>query len=255
MALIAVVAVSAFAAALARAELTASGDLFVRFSGGIEPNALPRHKRAPVSVSVSGTVRTLSGERPPALRGIQIAINSSGHLDTNGLPVCRRGEIEPSSTAQALAICEAALVGSGSYDAEVAYPEQPAFRSQGVILAFNSIVDGHRAVLAHIYDSDPIPFTLIIVFHIRQRSGTFGTVLAGSVPESVVRWGYLKRVSLTLHRNFIYRGRERSYLSASCHAPTGFPGATFPFAHASMSFEDGRSLSSTITRSCKVQNG
>ena len=55
-------------ASLAQAELTARGDLFVKFSGGIAPNALPRDARAPISVSVAGTVRTLSGERPPALR-------------------------------------------------------------------------------------------------------------------------------------------------------------------------------------------
>ena len=51
----------------------------------------------------------------------------------------------------------------------------------------------------------------------------------------------------------LYRGQRRSYLSATCDAPAGFPGATFPFAHASMTFADGRTLSSTLTRSCKVR--
>ena len=44
----------------------------------------------------------------------------------------------------------------------------------------------------------------------------------------------------------------RSYLSAACDAPAGFPGASFPFAHASMTFADGRTLASTLTRSCRV---
>jgi hypothetical protein len=248
------IAVFAMGASLAQAELTAHGDLFVKFSGGIAPGALPRHSRAPISVSVAGTVRTLSGERPPALRQITIAINRGGKLDAHGLSVCRRQDIEPSSTAEAKRICGPALVGAGSYDAAVAFPEQSSFPLHGRILAFNAVVGGKRAILAHVYGASPAPITRIIVFHIHESSGTYGTILSGSLPASLNHYGYLVRISLSLHRNFTYRGQRRSYLSAACDAPAGFPGATFPFAHASMTFADGRTLSSTLTRSCKVRN-
>lgn len=248
------VAVFALGVSLAQAELSAHGDLFVRFSGGIAPDALPRNSRAPISVSVAGTVRTLSGERPPALRQISIALNRGGRLDAHGLPVCRRSQIEPSTTAEALSRCGSALVGAGSYAANVAFPEQAAFPSRGRILAFNAVVGGKRAILAHVYGEDPVPITRIVVFHIHERAGTYRTVLTGFLPASLNRWGYLKRISLSLHRNFSYRGRSRSYLSAACDAPAGFPGAVFPFAHASMTFADGRTLSSTLTRSCKVRD-
>jgi hypothetical protein len=246
------VAVLAAFASLAHAELTARGDLFVKFSGGITPEALPRDARAPIAVQVTGVVRTLSGERPPALRGISIAINQEGKLDAHGLAVCKRGQIEPSSTEEALARCGDALVGGGSYDADVAFPEQSAFPSRGRVLAFNAVIGGKRAILAHVYGAKPIPITRIIVFHIRQTSGTYGTILTGALPASTNRWGYLKRISLTLQRNFTFKGQDRSYLSAACDAPAGFPGATFPFARASMTFADGRTLSSVLTRSCKV---
>jgi hypothetical protein len=247
------VAVLALTASLAHAELTARGDLFVRFSGGITPDALPRNARAPISVQVAGTVRTLSGERPPALRRIAIAINQGGRLDARGLPVCERRWIEPSSTEEALARCGPALVGGGSYDADVAFPEQSAFPSHGRVLAFNAVVDGKRAILAHVYGAEPIPITRIMVFHIQETPGTYGTILSAALPASMNRWGYLRRISLSLHRNFAYEGQHRSYLSAACDAPAGFPGATFPFARASMTFADGRTLSSTLTRSCKVR--
>jgi hypothetical protein len=243
----------ALVSSLAHAELIARGDLFVKFGGGITPAALPRDSRAPISVQVAGTVRTLSGEQPPALRRIAIAINRGGRLDTRGLPVCERRLIEPSSTCEALARCGPALVGGGSYDADVAFPEQSAFPSHGRVLAFNAVVDGRRAILAHVYGAMPIPITRIIVFHIQQTRGTYGTVLTGALPASTNRWGYLKRISLSLHRDFTYKGQRRSYLSAACDAPAGFPGATFPFAQASMTFADGRTLSSTLTRSCKVR--
>jgi hypothetical protein len=241
-------------ASFAQAELTAHGDLFVRFSGGISPDALPRRARAPISVTVTGTVRTLSGDRPPALRRISIAINRGGHLDTQGLPVCRQEQIEPSTTAEAMAVCGDALVGGGSYSADVAFPEQSAFPSHGRILAFNAVVGGKRAILAQVYGTKPVPITRIIVFHIREGPGTFGTILTGALPATLNRYGYVKQISLSLHRNFPYRGQARSYLTAACAAPPGFPGATFAFAHASMTFADGRTLSSTLTRSCKVRD-
>ncbi|MBK5218892.1 MAG: hypothetical protein JJE35_03775 [Thermoleophilia bacterium] len=240
-------------ASLASAELTARGDLFIKFEGGIAPRALPRTARAPISVSVAGTVRTLSGERPPALRKISIAINRGGRLDTHGLPICHRNEIEPSTTAQALAICGDALVGTGSYDADLAFPEQSAFPTRGRILAFNAIEGGKRAILAHVYGTSPIPIARIIVFHVRETAGTYGTTITGYLPASENRYGYLKRISLSLHRVFTYRGKRRSYLSAACEAPPGFPGAAFPFARVSMAFADRRALSSVLTRSCKVR--
>jgi hypothetical protein len=243
----------AVGASLAQAELSERGDLFVKFSGGIAPSALPRQHRAPISVTVAGTVKTLSGERPPALREISIAINNGGRLDTRGLPRCRQDQIETGSSRAALNVCRAALVGRGSYSAAVAFPEQSAFPSVGRILAFNAVVDGKRAILAHIYGVDPVPITRIIVFHIRQRRGTYGTVLSGALPPSLNRYGYVTRIGLSLHRNYTYRGRRYSYLSAACAAPSGFPGAVFPFARASMSFADGRTLASTLTRSCKVR--
>jgi len=249
-----VFALCVLAASLAHAELTAKGNLFVKFNGGIEPNALPRHERAPISVEVVGTIRTLSGERPPALRGISIAINQGGRVDSHGLPVCRRSQIEPSSTVEAMARCGSALVGRGSYHADISFPEQSDFPSDGRVLAFNTVADGKRAILAHVYGGYPIPITRIFIFRIRETPGTYGTVLTASLPASINRYGYLKQISLQLHRVYTYKGQRRSYLSAACAAPAGFPGATFSFAHASMWFADGRTLSSTLTRSCKVRD-
>lgn len=238
---------------LARAELVERGDLFVSFKGGLDPVTLPRDSLAPIEVDVAGTVKTLSGERPPALRRIVIALNRGGVLDARGLPRCRRSQIESSSSEAALAACRDALVGNGSYLARTAFPEQGAFPSDGRILAFNAVVDGHPAIFAHVYGTEPVPITRIITFDIRHRGGTYGTVLSGELPVSVNRYGYVKRIALSLFRRYRYRGERRSYLSAACPAPSGFPGAVFPFARASMSFADGRTLSSTLTRNCRVR--
>ena len=237
----------------AQAEVVAKGGLLVKFSGGISPDALPRQRLAPISVGLAGAVRTFSGQGPPSLRRIEIAINRGGHLDVDGLPICSRDQIQPSSTSQAREICGSALVGEGSFDADVAFPEQSAFPSHGHVLAFNAVVGGRPAILAHVYGLQPASTSRIIVFHIRRTSGTYGAVLTALVPESLDQWGHLTHFSLDLHRTYTYRGRRRSYLSAACPAPPGFPGATFPFARAAISFADGRTLASTLTRHCRVR--
>jgi len=240
-------------AALAHAELVERGNLFVRFEGGIAPTSLPRHVKAPISVNVDGTIRVLSGERPPALRFITIAINRGGTIDTKGLPVCRRRQIEPATSREALEACGPALVGEGRYVGALGLPEQDAFPLQGRVLAFNAIVDGQRAILAHVYGSDPVPNSRILVFHIRESSGTFGTLLSASLPSRLNRHGYLKRITLNLRRQFFYRGRRHSYLSAACGAPPDFTLAVFPFVRVGMTFADGRKLASTLIRTCRVK--
>jgi hypothetical protein len=239
-------------AAAAEAELVERGDLFVKFSGGISPAALPRDANAPIAVSVEGTVKTLSGERPPALRLISIAINRAGRIDSKGLPTCRRSQLQPATSAEALKACRPALIGEGRYRAALALPEQANFPLRGRLLAFNAVVGGRRAILAQVYGEDPVPNGRVFVFHIHKAQGTFGTVITTSLSPGLNRNGYLKEISLDLGRDFVYRGREHSYLSAACAAPAGFSSASFPFVRLGMTFADGRKLSSTLIRTCRV---
>ncbi len=235
------------------AALSQSGDLFARFNGGISPAALPRRRLAPIAVSVDATIATVSDRNPPAVRSISIAINRHGRLDTRGLPLCRRGQLVASSSAQALAACGPALVGLGRFAAGTAFPEQASYPSRGRILAFNAMLGGHPAILAHVFGTDPVPITRVVAFHIHHtRGGAYGIVLTASLSAQENPYGYLKSIELDLFRRFRFRGRLHSYLSAACAAPPGFRGGVFAFAHASMSFADGRILASTIDRSCRV---
>jgi hypothetical protein len=242
-----------FGASLANAELVERGNLFVKFSGGIDPTALPRYEHAPISVRIDGTVRTLTGERPPALRFISIAINRGGRIETKGLPLCRRSEIEASTSARALKACGNALVGSGRYKAGVSFPEQEAFPLQGRILAFNARIEGRRAILAHIYGNNPYPNSRIFVFHIRETHGTYGNVLTAALPKAINRNGYMKRIILNLRRDYVYKGKKHSYLAAACGAPSGSNLGVFPFVRVGMTFADGRKLASTLIRTCQVR--
>lgn len=243
----------AISAASAWAELTQRGNLFIRFDGGITPKALPRDVLAPISVHIEGTVKVPPGETPPALRRIRIALNRAGKLSTQGLPICSRRAIAVGNSAEALSACGDALVGSGGIVGTTTVENQSPTTVRGDLLFFNSVVDGRPAILAHLFQTAPLPATRIIVFEIHHEPGTFGTVITAEITPEIERNGYLKSIFLQLERNYVFRGRQRAYLSAACSAPAGFNLATFPFARAAMSFDDGRTLSSTLVRSCRVK--
>lgn len=251
--LFAVLALALTPAAPASAELVAKGDLFVRFDGGIAPHALPRDSLAPIAVRIEGKVKTPSGESPPALRRIEVALNSGGRLSTRGLPVCPRDRIELATASEALAACGPALVGGGGFTARTTLSGQSPTRLSGEILLFNSVSRGRPVALAHISQGEPVSLNRVVVFRIRRTRGTYGTVITAQLPEDLNRNGSLESIFLQLQRRYTFRGSSRAYLSASCAAPAGFPGAVFPFARVSMSFADGRTLSATLTRNCRVR--
>lgn len=241
-------------ASVATAEVTQKGNLRVVFGGEISPNKLPRDGAAPVGVVLDASFSsTKAGKNPPQLRQITIAINRHGHLDSTGLPVCEMDDIQPSTTAKALEACRGSLVGTGQFSAEVLLPQQAPFPSTGKVHAFNGRYKGKPAILAHVYGTDPAPTSVTLPFTITRSGGTFATKLSASLPQVTSEWGYVTGLSLDLNRRYSYRGEARSYLSAGCPAPKGFPGAAFPFARASFGFK-GRTLSPPpLRRNCKVR--
>jgi hypothetical protein len=228
----------------APAEVAQKDGVRVSVAGGMNPTRLPRSVDAPVAVSLSGRITaTVPGELP-RLESIAIAINSHGHLQSRGIPLCRMGRINPSTTQEALLACRSSLVGEGHFSANVKIPEQSPFPSEGKVLAFNGRLRGRPALFAHIYGTKPVPTSYVLPFLVKGTHGTYGTILEASLPDVTGEWGYVTGVSLDLQPRF---------LSAACPAPAGFPGAVFPLMRTSFGFGEGLKLTSTLTRSCKVR--
>ena len=250
--------VLAFAALLgangAHGELTQSEGLQVDFGGGFSPNALPRYRLAPVMVRMKGSIDTADGSQPPALEQVSFAINRHGRLFARGLPACSAGLLQSTTNQAALARCRPALIGHGSFEAEVSFPNLPLVPVAGRLLAFNGRSEGRPEILVHFYVPEPAQVTLVLPFKVtNQGSGDFGTVLSARVPKIAGSLGYVKNVSMTIGRRYWFRGRLRSLFSASCAAPAGFPGVLFNFARGNFYFANGQLLSTTLTRDCRVR--
>lgn len=225
----------------------------VSFDGKLTPHVLPRHGTAPVGILVDAQISATGGEDPPQLRRITIAINRNGRFTSKGLPACRVDQIQPSTTANALAACRRSLVGEGRFSANVKLPQQSPFPSAGKVLAFNGKIDGKPAILAHIYGTEPVPTSTVLSFLLRGGRGTYGTTLEASLPQATGNWGYVTGLRMSLRRRFSAHGRSRSYLSAGCPAPAGFPSASFPLAKTSFAFAGDLTLDAVLTRTCRAQ--
>lgn len=238
-----------------QADLAQEGNLLVSFDGGIAPKALPRVGVAPVAVRVETTVTATDGaDPPPQLRSIAIGIHREGRIFDRGLPTCRVREIQPTTIAAARRICGGAIVGSGRVGVRVNLPNQPPFTFEGPLLVFNAERSGGtRQLLAQVYGTRP-PSAFVLRFTIRRRKGTFGTQIRTVLPKAAHRWAYLTHFEMRLKRTYTYRGKRRSFVSAGCAAPAGFPGAVYPFARANFEFAGGRRIESTLVRDCTVRS-
>jgi hypothetical protein len=247
-------AVALLGAGLAGAELSQTGNLRLHFSGRIAPKKLPRTDPAPVTMQVRGAIGTADGGRPPELKKIAIAFNRYGRVSTEGLPVCEVGELEQTTSESAREVCGGALVGHGKFKANVALPGRETFPVTGEMLAFNSSKNGKPALLLHIYGSHPVQLVIVLTFRIvRVKDPTFGTIFVANIPKIAAELGYVTNVDLTFGRRYEYEGRQRSFLSARCAAPPGFPGAIFTLARGSFSFDNGQRISTSLARNCWVR--
>jgi hypothetical protein len=237
---------------LAQAEVVQKGGLRVAFTGKLSPTKLPRSGSAPIHVEVGTEITSAKSKNPPRLRTLTIAINRYGHLDPSLVPKCTLRDIQPATTENALAACGDSLVGKGSFSANVALSRQAPFPSSGPLYAFNGVVNGKPAILAHVYGEAPVPTSFTLVFELKKSKGTFGNVLRASLPEVTGNSSYITGLSLNLGKTLRSGGKTRSYLTASCPAPKGFGGASFPFAKVSLDFGQ-KKVEETLSRNCKVR--
>jgi hypothetical protein len=239
---------------LAHAEVVQSGILRIKLLGEMTPKTLPRTGVAPIAVEVGGQVETTDGSPVPQLLQMRVELSREGQIDSTGLPVCAYEALEPASTSRALSACRPALVGEGSFEAEIALPNQPSYPTKGRLLAFNGRSHGKPVLFAQIYSPHPFATSFVIVFQIdRGGHGDFGSTLSARLPRALGSWGRLTGIELRLDRRYVAGGERHSYLSAGCPVPQGFGSVAFPLARTTFGFTGGVTMRGTLTRVCHAR--
>jgi len=231
-------------------EIVRAGNLVFGDNGGISPTTLPKHGFAPATAHIIGKIGTVDGTHPPALRHVELDIEKSIRVDAAGLPTCSLAQLQARSSADAKRVCGDAIVGSGSTEVEVAFPEQAPFSSTGPLILFNGGVHGKTTtVLLHAYVDVPAPTAIVVPATVtRIHKGRFGLHLEASIPRIAGGAGSATRFELTIGRRFTYKGQKTSFLSAGC--PTG---NWMTKGHAE--FSDGTDVGLTHLFSCTPQGG
>ena len=239
----------------AGAETKILGNLQLSVQAKLSPKKLPRETSAPIAVSVGWQIQSTDpAQKPPSLKSVKIEINRAGILDPTGLPDCPYPQIQPASTQRALANCRPSLVGQGSFSALVGLEGQESYVSKGKMLVFKGTRAGKAVLYGQIYTNYPFAASFVIVFKLsKEQKGTYATTLSATLPANLRAWGNLTEVKMRLARNFSYKGKRQSFLSAACPAPKGFGAAPFPLARTSFSFNGAPAVSQILSETCRVR--
>lgn len=251
---IAVLFLAASLVAAARGAPFQKESLRIQFDARIAPSSLPRERPAPLTLTLTGKIGTSDGTRPPALSELSVAFNRGGRLSLRGLPVCAPNEIQQTTTEAALAACPGALVGHGSFGANVDFPGAPAIPAHGKVLVFNARSHGRSSLLLHLYGSSPVRAAFVLPFAVSHLAhGTYGVSLSTQIPRLASGLGYVTELKLAIGRRYGAAGRRRSVLSASCALPPGFTAFPIDVAKARFSFDDGREVEGHVAHQCRVR--
>jgi hypothetical protein len=221
------------------------GELEITANGGFSPTALSRTKQTPIEIHASGEVRMRDGSHPPAIREVIVEADRAGEQHTKGIPVCRSGRLQATSTATALKNCGSSLIGEGTAVAQVAFAEQRPIDVSSKLLLFNGPEKGgKRTWYAHAYFANPISGAIVTTATISKiHRGRFGTKAVIKIPQLVGGAGSGISFTLEIFKTVKVGGRTFNPISATC--PDGKLKV-----HGLGRFEDGTQAETEIIRAC-----
>lgn len=242
------IAAMAFAAVAIAAKPTVirAGNLIVTVNGDFAPKKLSKTKLTPIKTNISGQIKTVDGKHPPALREVVAEFDKNTAVNAKGLPVCTQGKLIAQDTKSAEKACPKAIVGKGTTEVKVEFPEQKPFNARGPLVFFNGGQKGGKIILfIHAYVAVPAPTALITSIQITKvRNGRYGVKTVSKIPVIAGGSGSVISFSFTVNRRFNYKGKQQSYASAKC--PDGHINARI----SKSVFSDGTNATGTVVRTC-----
>ncbi len=246
MALGALIAVSVTSLASAEpATKTCVGNLCFEANGGFTPKALPKNTLAPITLTASGKIFNADGTHPPALKEVLVETDKNGAVNVKGYPTCTSGKLQSQDTKHAKAICPDSIIGSGKTEVEIAFPESKNVDVTSDLIVFNGgSKGGTTTFFIHAYITVPVPAAIVTTVKIKKVSkGRYGLLSVASVPKIAGGSGSVKSFSLKISKQFTYKGKKVSVLTAKC--PDGKLQAK-----ATAIFADGSKAAAEFVRTC-----
>ena len=240
----AVVGVGAVSAAGSK-ESVVVGNVEFSAGGGFSPKALSKTTLTPIAFTAEGKIKTLDGTHPPALKEVLVEADKNTAVTTKGYPTCKSGQLQSQDTSHAEAICKSAIIGKGTTNVEIAFPESKVVPVSSKLLVFNGGESGGvTTYYIHAYITVPVPAAIVTTVKIKRiHHGRYGLLATASIPKIAGGSGSVTSFSLKIDKKFTYKGKQVSVLSAKC--PDGKLQA-----HATAVFADGTRSSTEFIRPC-----
>jgi hypothetical protein len=214
-----------------------AGNLELTFNGGFTPKTLSKTKLTPISLNVSGKIRTKDGTHPPAMKEFLLDADKNSGVEVKGLPTCTASKLQSQDTKHAEAICKSSIIGSGQATAEISFPEQNPIPAVSKIIAFNGgFKGGVTTFYIHAYLTVPTPAAIVSTVKIKKiHKGRFGIGSVTTIPKIAGGSGSVTDFNLTINK--------KGVLLAKC--PDGKLQA-----HGTAVFSDGTRASAEVIRTC-----
>jgi len=250
IATVGVLAALSLAAAVLAAEkpvTVRAGELVLTFNGGVKPKALSKTKLEPITLNVSGEISEANASHPPALTEVVVDTDKNGTVDVSGAPTCKQGQLEARTTTDAEKACGPAILGTGTTDVEVLFPESKPVALHSKLLAFNGGEKGGvTTIYIHAFLTSPVTAAVVTTVRIsKEHKGPYGLRSIATIPKIAGYAGSVRAFNLTFKKKlFSYKGKKHGYLLAKC--------ANGRFvAQAEAKFHDGTKVGpAQITRAC-----
>lgn len=238
-------AVALIGCAAAYALTAEIGNTKVSATAQMLPRELPAKGNAPVTLSNITRIGTQDGSQPPVLKTIVFQFDKNGTVDTKGLPICTMAKLAETTPAVARKRCAGALVGEGTGKAKVALPGKAPIEVSSPLSFFNAPpVGGKPSLIAHAYETVPVPKTLLVPIVIERIShGRYGFQAKVEMPEIAAGYGAATLAEAKIGRTFKQGGKTVGLISAHCS------GGRLQ-VHGTLSFANGDFFPATLTSPC-----
>ncbi len=233
------VSVAGIASAAGGGPVTAeAGNLKFTFDGQFTPSKLPKKKMVPIVLSTSGKITTKDGTHPPALKEVEVETDKNGSINVKGVPVCTSGKLQSRDTKAAEQVCGKAIIGTGTTNVEIQFPEQNPIPVSSKLLVINGGTSGGTTTLfIHAYITVPTPAAIVTTLKIKKHPhGRYGLKTIATIPKIAGGSGSVTSFSLKVDN-------KKKVISAQC--PDGKLQA-----HATAKFANGEKVSAGIIRTC-----
>jgi hypothetical protein len=223
------------------------GNLCFEGGGKFTPKKLSKTKQTPIALEITGKIQSTdpAEPHPPALREVIVETDKNGAINLKGYPTCKKSKLQSVDTKHAEAACKSAIIGSGIAKADVKLIEQDPVLVTSKLLVFNGGVSGATTTLyIHVYFSKPVPGAIVTTVKITKiHNGRYGLKSVATIPKIASGAGSATSFQLKIKKEFTYKGKKVSVLTAKC--PDGRLQA-----HALAKFENGLKAETEFIRPC-----